>query len=122
MIRDEWQWSTDPVRMLHFLRDRAGDRKLRLFALACCLHADRFPDSGSRSVLEMVSHYADGLIGPEELWSAFMLLSEVTGRRVAIPRPMDTNDARLVCVWCLGPVDQRGEAEAQCKLLRCIFG
>jgi hypothetical protein len=36
MTEAEWVTSTDPAPMLQFLRGRASDRKLRLFAVACC--------------------------------------------------------------------------------------
>jgi hypothetical protein len=36
MIDSEWLECTDPTLMLHFVRGKASDRKLRLFALACC--------------------------------------------------------------------------------------
>jgi hypothetical protein len=35
----EWLTSRDPWRMLAFLEPRASDRKLRLFAVACCRRA-----------------------------------------------------------------------------------
>jgi hypothetical protein len=36
MTEAEWLGCTDPTLMFQFLQERASDRKLRLFALACC--------------------------------------------------------------------------------------
>jgi len=36
MTEAEWNACNDPKPMLGFLRGRGNDRKLRLFAVACC--------------------------------------------------------------------------------------
>src|SRR5579864_4184325 len=44
MTEQEWLACTDPDPMLEFLRSNATDRKLRLFACACCRHTCMFMD------------------------------------------------------------------------------
>jgi hypothetical protein len=36
MTEQEWLECSDPEKLLRFLKGRAGERKLRLFACACC--------------------------------------------------------------------------------------
>jgi hypothetical protein len=61
MTEAEWLALTAPEPMLKFLRRRASDRKLRLFACACCrLVWDRLTGRGSRRAVEVAERYADG--------------------------------------------------------------
>ncbi len=68
MTEDEWMACTDPGPMLDFLRDKATDRKLRLFAVACCRDIwDLIPTEASRKAVEASEEYADGRIRRKEL-------------------------------------------------------
>ncbi len=67
MTEQEWLAATDPELMLEFLRRKVSDRKLRLFAVACCrqvwcLLADERP----KRALELAELYADSLVFWEE--------------------------------------------------------
>src|SRR4051794_7173756 len=67
MTEAEWLAATDPKPILEFLRVKAADRKLRLFACACCrkvqaLCRQEWADSG----IELAERMADG--GEREEW------------------------------------------------------
>ena len=68
MTESEWLACTDPQQILEFVRDRASDRKRRLFTCACCRRVwEALTDERSRSAVEAAERYADGLAGREEL-------------------------------------------------------
>jgi hypothetical protein len=56
----EWLAGTDPEPMLEFLRGRAGERKLRLFALGCCERVAKYVRDGrSRAALAFAWQYVE---------------------------------------------------------------
>jgi hypothetical protein len=64
----EWRACTHPQHMLNFLRGKVSDRKMRLFACACCRHIWRLiSDERSRQAVEVSERFADGLVSAEEL-------------------------------------------------------
>jgi hypothetical protein len=68
MTEAEWLACNDPKPLLEFLRGKGTDRKLRLFACACCRRAwDSMPDPRSRKAVETAEDYADGRATDEEL-------------------------------------------------------
>ena len=72
MTEAEWLTSTDPEAMLASLRGQVSDRKVRLFAVACCRHLLRQVPVNSRDVraVEVAERYADGGADAAELQRA----------------------------------------------------
>jgi hypothetical protein len=77
--------------MLDYILPRASERKLRLFAVACCrLIEDQIP-ANLRYGIEVVERYADGMAREEEL-------GPIAGFRHLIPDP----PSAVFAVICLG--------------------
>lgn len=67
MTESEWLACTDPGPMVEFLRDKASDRRLRLFACACCRNIWHLvEDQPNRQAVEIVERHADGNATEEE--------------------------------------------------------
>ena len=72
MTKAEWLACTDPQAMLEFLRRRASDRKVRLFAVACCRRVWSSLDHEEfRDAVRKAESFADGLADRAEMIDAY---------------------------------------------------
>ncbi|WP_238602501.1 hypothetical protein [Fimbriiglobus ruber] len=63
MTEAEWLAATDPTPMLEFLRGKASERKLRLFACGCCCrHPDILDDVSLQQAIHAMEQLAEGLL------------------------------------------------------------
>lgn len=70
MTEAEWQAAEDPAPILQFLRRKASDRVLRLFACACCRLVWELVGEAGREAVEVAEQYADGRATRAELATA----------------------------------------------------
>ena len=76
MTEDEWAACTDPTPMLKFLRGRASERRLRMFACACGRRAWDRLDAAGRWAVEAAERAADGAAADGELGAAYATAHE----------------------------------------------
>lgn len=67
MTEAEWPSCAEPTPMLEFLRGKAGDRKLRLWACGCCRLAWRWLGRHAHEAVEAAERYSDLQAATDEL-------------------------------------------------------
>lgn len=130
MTEQEWLICADPHLMLEFLRGKASERKLRLFAVACSRRIWNVIDDLGRAAVDAAEDFADGGLGSDELraarlacqgagdqasWYAAATKPEVAARNSARSAQAGVNSNPL-----LGT--EASELLTQAALLRDIFG
>src|SRR4051794_19927253 len=140
MTEQEWLAATDPQPMLKFLGGRASDRKLRLFACACCRRIwELLPDPANRDLVAAVEDQPGGSFDDPELQGVMRASSrrehelvadhaywaaKYLGRTFYKSTPLS---CAVEVAWRAalragaGP-DNRGEQTAQAALVREVFG
>jgi hypothetical protein len=137
MTEPEWLASAEPWPMLEVLRDKASDRKLRLFGCACCrriLHL--LPEQANRDLVAAVEDCPNRSLPDPKLDAAIDASSQherkvwndrgywavkYLGRSYYKLTPLD---AAAVVAWQAGRRTDNATAErtSQADLLRDIFG
>jgi hypothetical protein len=135
MTDDEWRHCDWPERMIDALGARAGDRKLRLFAAACCrLVWDHLPLDACRDAVALGEQAADNLVAGHDLAGAYRELNgRIASERgsrarlaqatVLLLRPhFRPAHARCAVQWARTGRDAHLLHGRQAHLLRDVFG
>jgi hypothetical protein len=116
MTEAEWLACEAPNVLVRFARGKAGDRKWRLLAVACCRRIERLlPDRRYREAMTASELYADGRISFEALraqWDPAWEYEEVPGE----------GPARECARKAAAEVASAGEGRREKQLLVAIFG
>src|SRR5262249_52682102 len=97
MTESEWLVCDSLLGLRGFLKGRASDRKLRLFAVACCRRIwHLLPDQHSRQTVALCERVAEGLAAVSDLEDPRMAATRTAGRllHAAAWAPVWTADDR----------------------------
>jgi len=84
-----WLTATDPQVMVQFLVGRTSERKLRLFAVACCRRIRHLLlDTRAQEALELTERFADRLVGDEERVAARKAAQQAAQSRAVTRTPL----------------------------------
>jgi hypothetical protein len=120
----EWRACTDPQAMLEFLHGKVSNRKLRLFAVACCRQdRDLLADLHNRLAVDTSERYADGLVSRRELKSirraVWEALSDADSKAAWEAAGVRAWEAAAATLWRPGPFR---DGSGPISVLRDIFG
>jgi hypothetical protein len=124
----EWLGCTDLKKLLAFLEGKTSDRKLRLFAVACCRRIWDTLRAFCRETVEVAEKYADEIASPQLLYDyhtygVALGLSNVARATVAPDADSAASRAAVFAARVTGGVGKfDAESVAQAALLRDIIG
>jgi hypothetical protein len=95
MTEAEWLISVVPQKMRQHLEEstKGGERKMRLFAVACGRRVEQwFVDPCQRSAVDVLERYADGIVSAEELRRSELLTGQIDEGHVALTADHEDRD------------------------------
>jgi len=136
MTETEWLECSEPQQMLAWLRSsgKGTERKLRLFAVACCIRVEHLiPDALGHQAITVAARYADKLDSERDLWAIADQFCPcgVYNADYGHPAtrathyalyPQTVNQAATHAVLACKRPEQTNERAVQAGLLRDIFG
>ncbi len=127
MTESEWLASVDPQALLLYVLPWASERKLRLFACACCRRIWRLMKTErARHAVETAERYADGQALLKQLKAAYGDTTGISAAELAAgwaAKLGRTRAPRLAAQWAARATgDVRQESAAQADVLRDVFG
>jgi hypothetical protein len=96
MTETEWLSCNDPTPMLRFLQGKASDRKLRLFAVACCRRLPFLLTGPARPLLDTLDRGAEGQLSLQEIDDASDQIEELGEQ---FDESVGGHDAGLTALW-----------------------
>jgi hypothetical protein len=119
MTEAEWLALRDPTTAVMFLDGKGQDRKLRLFAVACCRHGLQcMIDTRCRKAVEIAELYADGLATEEERRLCRLQIDPVWGESTAFAAWASDHSVNAMAIC----EQQRQTYVNHLHLLHDIFG
>jgi hypothetical protein len=144
MTEAKWLACKDPLKMLQGLPGQSSERRLRLFAAACCRGVWTSLRSEVQREIQVAEDYAEGKADTSDLDEARIAMSTLFGRwhyygeqtlvfdllapsASEVANTWDSIQGRIYRVpaearYGMKREDDRAEAAAQCALARCLFG
>lgn len=88
MTEAEWLGNTDPRAVLKFFQGRSSERKLRLFACACCYRLSTLIiDERVKNTLLIAEQFADGLVSDQERSNARKVAQQASESKFVTSKP-----------------------------------
>jgi hypothetical protein len=99
----EWLASSDPQPMLALLRNSATERKLRLFAVACCHRVGGSLPDACRHPVAVAERHADGAATDRDLLNAYKASYSAWRPGASFAAHAGAGAARAVCMGSTDP-------------------
>jgi hypothetical protein len=114
----QWHECGDPEKLLEHLKDKASDRKLRLFAVACCQHISRLiVEPASRPAVTAAEKLAEGETTEAKIW----LVRDTADLAAGDEQAKGSYESRGAALFALDPVAYEAAKECAAAAVKAVF-